>query len=937
MTSHHTSFAAMLAACLGLAVAFLPSPAQAGPPSPRQRTLMDAGWRFQLAAGSSAGDGIAVTDWRWKSDDGGQADEAIASAPALDTAGDGWQAAHTGDDVFHGRIGFAWVVTPLPDAPGPHRTLHFEGVDDNATVYLNGTRLKHHEGWDDAFDVPLDSAWKAGGPNVAAVLVENTAGAGGITGAVSLVSGASETSVAPEARPDFWDSAWRVVHLPHDYVVEQKFSPGADTGHGSLPTPQAWYRKTFTLPKSDQGRSVWIDFDGVYRDAKVYLNGELLGEEPSGYTAFRYDISKAAHYGGANVLAVHVDPRHFEGWWYEGGGIYRHVWLNVADPIHIAPWGVYASAQLPEPVPGGSIAPATVTIKTTLANAGDGNADVTLTSQVRDDQGKAVGTASLPVTLTAGQSAEQSQQIVVPAPRLWSLETPRLYHVVTQVQRNGKTIDTLDTPFGIRTIRFDAEKGFFLNGKRVEIQGVCNHQDFAGVGVGVPDSLEYYRVKRLKEIGCNAWRTSHNPPNAEVLDACDKLGMLVMDENRHLGDTESAKTSAGTPATDLSELTAMVLRDRNHPSIIMWSMCNEEPLQSTEEGARIFTAMKDRVHQYDTTRPITCAMNDGGYHGIALVEDLRGFNYGPGVYTPYHKAHPDIPLYGSEIGSTTQTRGIYADDRTAGYVTSYDTFAPPWAQTAEDTWTPIATQPFVAGGYVWTGFDYKGEPTPYGWPCINSHFGLLDMCGFAKDDAFYYQAYWRPEPMVHLLPHWNWAGKEGQPIPVWAYSNGDSVELFLNGRSLGRKDLTPYRHVEWSVPYAPGTLEARAYRDGRLIATDKVETTGAPAALRLSTDSPTLAADGEAVAPVVVEVVDAQGRVVPDADSPITFQVTGAGHNAGVGNGDPSDHDPDQAPTRRAFNGKAMVLVGANDHPGAITLTASSPGLKGAALRLRGN
>jgi beta-galactosidase len=438
-------------------------------------------------------------------------------------------------------------------------------------------------------------------------------------------------------------------------------------------------------------------------------------------------------------------------------------------------------------------------------------------------------------------------------------------------------------------------------------------------------------------MGSNAYRCSHNPVASELLDACDKLGMLVMDENRHLGDTYSGKTPRGTPATQLTDLSAMVRRDRNHPSIIMWSICNEEGLQGTPDGGRIARAMKARVDELDGTRPVTAAMNGGhgdpgGFTGIL---DMEGYNYNPGGYTWFHEHFPQIPLFGSETGSTVSTRGIYENDPKRGYVSAYDVNFPGWAQTAEAAWQPIADRPYVAGGFVWTGFDYKGEPTPYGWPCINSHFGILDECGFPKDNFWYYLSVWGDKPMVHILPHWNWAGKEGQPISVWCYSNCDRVELFLNGESLGSKDMPRNGHLEWSVPYAPGKLEAKAYRGDTLEASDVVETTGEPAALRLKTDRSVIAADGEDVTMVEVAVVDAQGRVVPTADNMISFKVSGAGAVAGVGNGDPSSHESDVLPFRKAFSGLCMVIVKAKENPGNIRLLATSIDLKSAALTLK--
>jgi beta-galactosidase len=897
--------------------------------SARQRVLMDAGWRFHLASAPALKNAIPITEWRWKADEQGPSDAAAMAAPDVDTSGAEWQSASSGADVFQGRVGFAWFRATLPDVPGPHRQLQFRAVDDNATVYMNGKKLRFHAGWSDPFEVTLDPAWKPGGPNVVAVLVENTNGPGGITGPVTL--GTEPTVLGGDpSQPGFDDSGWRVVHLPHDYVVEQQFTPTADPGHGSLPTPMAWYRKTFSLPAADRGRSLWIDFDGIYRDARVYLNGKELGEHPSGYTSFRYDISKAAHYGGRNVLAVHVDPSHFEGWWYEGGGIYRHVWLNAAGPLHVAPWGTFVTSRLPEPKPGHPAASAAVTVRTTLTNAAAG-AGGHLVSVIIDDTGRAVARATTPITVPAGQNRTVTQQVIVSHPRLWSLETPHLYRVVESVERGGPPrgypVDSTSTTFGIRTIRFDPASGFYLNGKPVKLYGTCNHQDFAGIGIAVPDSLEDWRVRKLKEMGSNAWRMSHNPPTPSLLDACDREGMLVMDENRHLGDTYSDHTPRGTPVSDLSDLASMILRDRNHPSIIMWSMCNEEGLEGSPEGARVFAAMMKVVHRYDTTRPITCAMNGGWFGpGFRTVEDLMGVNYSPDVYARFHEMYPKMPLFASETASTLTTRGVYASDRVHAWVTSYN--------MTDGSWRPVAV-PFVAGSFPWTGFDYKGEPTPFGWPDINSNFGIMDMCGFPKDNYYYYQSWWKTQPTVHLMPHWNWPGKEGQEIRVIAFSNCERVELFLNGQSLGAKPMPRNSHLELTVPYAVGTLTARGYDGSALAATDTVQTTGRPAALRLKTDRTALAADGEDLTPVEVDVVDAKGRIVPTADNRVTFSVTGAGRVAGVGNGNPSDHDPDKATYRRAFNGKCMVIVGAGERPGAILLVASSPGLKPAVLRLR--
>jgi len=418
----------------------------------------------------------------------------------------------------------------------------------------------------------------------------------------------------------------------------------------------------------------------------------------------------------------------------------------------------------------------------------------------------------------------------------------------------------------------------------------------------------------------------------EILDECDRQGMLVMDENRHLGDTYNSNSAPGTPATDLSDLKELVMRDRNHPSVIMWSMCNEEYIQGSEEGARIFKAMMDVVHRYDKTRPVTCAMNGGFGQGISLVEDLQGINYHTDAYAPFHTSHPNMPVYGSEIGSTVTARGVYVQDDKAGLVSAYSL---PWFTSVEDAWAPIGSATWMAGGFVWTGFDYKGEPTPFQWPDVNSNFGLMDEAGFPKDDYYYYKAWWDSKPLVHVFPHWNAPADPSKPERVYCYGNTAKVELFLNGKSLGAQDMPPFRHVEWSVPWEAGTLTVKGYDTaGNVVATEIHETTGEPAALRLSTDRTRLTADREDVTMVRVSVVDSQGRVVPTADNAVHFTVRGAGYVAGTGNGDPTSHEPDRGADRKAFNGYCLVLVGATEKPGPITLTATSPGLASAKISM---
>jgi beta-galactosidase len=898
--------------------------------SPRERIRFDANWRFLRDVESAVQTPRGPFSWQWKYADVSTLD--LQELPADIDAGE-WQPTQLGENVLNGnRRRFGWFRTQLGNEPeGAAKVLEFESVDDNAVVFLNGKRLHRHIGFGTPFKVPVREAWRTGGPNTLVVLVENTAAGGGINGGVDLVLPRAEKLPA-ELERSFDDSKWRTVHLPHDYVVEGTFDPRGDVSHGTLPKPIGYYRKTFVPPLSMRGKSVWIDFDGIYRNSTISLNGQPLGTHSSGYIGARFDISKRLEYGKPNVIAVRVDPRRNEGWWYEGGGIYRHVWLNVADPVHVAPDGVFVRTNVSDRAPGEPAAD--LRIDTEVTNDSGKAETVVVRSRWVDPSGAASSTVETPLTVPAGATATAAQRSTVSRATLWSLESPRLYRLETSILRSGKRVDAQTTNFGIRTIRWDKDRGFFLNGKSVKLMGTCNHQDHAGVGVAMPDGLQEWRIKKLLEMGSNAYRTSHNPTSPEFMDMCDRLGMLVLDETRHLGDTSLPKSGAGTPADDLSELKAQVRRDRNHPSVIAWSLYNEESLQGQPEGAEIFKKMRAVVDQLDGTRLSTGANNFGYEGGIQKVADLYGINYNISVYDPLHQRSPNQVLFGSETASAVSTRGIYENDPVRGYVSAYDVNHPSWGANAEAAWKPIAERPWMAGAFVWTGFDYKGEPTPYGWPCINSHFGIIDIAGFPKDSFYYYKAWWGRQSVVHLLPHWNWAGKEGQPIKVWAHSNADRVELFLNGKSLGSKDMPRLGHLEWDVPYTPGTLEARGYRGSTVVATDRVETASAPASIRLKTDRRKILADHEDLTIVQVEILDAKGRVVPTASNLVQFSVSGAATIGGVGNGDPSDHDPDKSDRRKAFNGLCMALVQSNGRSGRITLRATSAGLKGASITL---
>jgi len=699
-------------------------------------------------------------------------------------------------------------------------------------------------------------------------------------------------STGPAAEK-FSDKSWRSVDIPHDWAIELPFDKSSDGSHGFKPVGPGftknsigWYRRTFELPEEDSGKRIWLTFDGVFRDTTVWVNGWLIKRHESGYYPFREDITDVAHFGGKNVISVRVDASKFEGWFYEGAGIYRHVWLDKTAPVAIAPDGIFVHADFKDNVPTG---PADVRIETKVIN------DLRVSSfqiaqEILDPDGNSVAKTQDSYTCdpsSLDHTVTKDASTAIGTPILWSPESPKLYKLITTVESDGKVVDQKTTEFGIRTVGFDPNNGFLLNGKHYELQGTCNHQDMAGIGAALPDSVQYFRVKKLKEFGCNSIRTSHNPPTPELLEACDHLGMLVMDESRLLG----------SDSENLKKWDDQIRRDRNHPSVAIWSVANEEfSVQDSPQGGNVARTMQDFVHRLDPTRPVTYAAPEGDtFAGINGVIQVRGWNYHVGQdMDNYHAKHPDQPEVGTEQASTVSTRGIYANDKVRGYVSSYDDNAPSWATTTERWWSYFADRPWLSGGFVWTGFDYRGEPTPYSWPCINSHFGILDTCGFPKDNFYYYQSWWTTNVVLHLLPHWNWPGKEGQEIRVDALSNCKQVELFLNGQSLGKQTMKPNSKLKWDVKYAPGTLSAKGFDDaGNVIAETKVETTGDATAIRLVPDRTTINANGEDVSIFTVSAVDAQGRTVPVAQNNIHFAIDGAGKILGVGNGDPSCHEPD--------------------------------------------
>jgi beta-galactosidase len=717
-------------------------------------------------------------------------------------------------------------------------------------------------------------------------------------------------------------SDWKEVNLPHDWVVEETFvhdnTLGSQpAGSGYLPTGIGFYRKEFEIPATDLGKNISLEFDGIFRNSTVWVNGHLLGHHLSGYLPSNYNLSDVLRYGneGKNVILVKVDAREPEGWWYEGSGIYRHVWLVKTDKLHVARFGTYVTT------PEISETEASVSIKTTLKNDYKTSKYFTLVSKIVDKKGLVLDVQTSNHTLNSLDEVEISQNGRIQKPVFWSPETPNLYKVLTEVIENGNIIDTYETTFGVRT--FDVNKnGVFLNGKRCPIEGTCNHQDFAGIGVALPDKINWYKLKLLKEMGSNAYRCSHHPPTPELLDMCDSMGIIVLDENRHLSSSKEG----------LNDLTTMLYRDRNHPSIFMWSMENEEAIQGTVMGARILETLVQTTHKIDPTRKVTAAMNharnEGGY---ADVLDVLGYNYGDKqlAYVKDKEAHPDRVMFCTEGTSFVSTRGEYVNSWWPQTCSNSILWQPNWGPYPGEDWADIVKYPYLGGLFVWTGFDYRGEPTPFQWPSVSSQFGFMDVCGFPKDGYFAYKAAWGNDPVVHIFPHWNWQGKEKDTVQVHCYTNCDEVELFLNGKSQGKQKAEPYKKMIWPVIYKSGQLEAKGYKSGKLVTKDIVETTTAPAQVTLNSDVATLKADGCDVAVIRVAIKDDKGRVVPTADNLVKFEIEGPGKIIGVGNGNPKSHEPDKASQRMAFNGYCMVLVQSEKQAGKIRLIATSDNLKG--------
>jgi beta-galactosidase len=719
------------------------------------------------------------------------------------------------------------------------------------------------------------------------------------------------------------DTGWRVVDLPHDWAVEGPFDKDANVSQGYRPRGFAWYRKSFKVDPADRGKHLELQIDGVATHCTVWLNGTEVHHNNCGYTGFTVDLTPFVRYGDdLNTVAVRVDANAMEGWWYEGAGIYRHTRLVKRPPVHIVTDGVFV-----EPVKGADgswVIPAEITVE----NSGRMNTHATVGVTLRDPEGKQVAAVSADTDVPVLGSKVLRPQIRITDPKLWSVDHPILYTIETKVSALDQVADLVTTKVGFRTIRFDPEKGFFLNDQPVKIMGTCNHIDHAGVGMAVPDSLWEFRVRKLKEMGSNANRCSHNPPAIQFLDECDRLGMLVMDENRNFNCTPEY----------MDQLRWMVRRDRNHPSVILWSVFNEEPMQGTEQGYEMVRRMSAAVKELNMTRPVTAAQNGGQMNptNVSMAVDVVGFNYQPSNYDSFHKANPEKPMMSSEDTSAVMTRGEFETVKSNNILGSYDDEHPGWGSTHHDAWKAIESRPFVAGGFVWTGFDYRGEPTPFAWPSAGSFFGCMDLCGFPKTAFYIHQAMWiKDRPILEIAPHWNWKGKEGKPVRVMVITNAKQAELFLNGKSLGVKDVDPYAMASWEVPYEPGTLEAVARNEGKEIAKTKVETTGEAVALKFLSDRPSLAGDGLDAMPVTMEAVDAKGRVVPGAAPMVTIRTEGPIRLLGIGNGDPNCHEPEQTESHSLFHGLGQAIV--RSLPGAhgdAVMHVSTPGLKEASVTI---
>ena len=730
---------------------------------------------------------------------------------------------------------------------------------------------------------------------------------------------------------NFNDSTWQEVKVPHDWVSILPYADVASHSHGyktvgyKYPeTSVGWYRKTINIPACDLGKHIALQFDGIFRNARVWFNGFYMGTEPSGYATQVYDVTEYVNYGGDNLICVRADATLEEGWFYEGAGIYRDAWLMKSAAVGVAPFGTFVYADLKQPYDK-----VTIYVETEVNNHSLTTQQCEVSHRLLDADGREVAKSESSTIMLRAKQTLNSQLLTLNlnAPHLWSPADPYLYKVETTVKVDGRVTDVYETTTGIRDVEFDADRGFLLNGQPLKLKGVNMHQDHAGVGAAIPDALQAWRIKQLKKMGCNAYRASHNPMTPALLDICDREGILVIDENRLTGINEE----------HLRLLERMIKRDRNHPSVILWSNGNEEwGMENTIQGTRIAAAMREYTHLLDPTRHSTIA-NAGGREMVKGL-DVVGFNYiVQNDVDNQKKNNPTWKIVGTEETTGCGTRGWYfKDEKYPGRMVSLNrTMEQNYENIIERGWKFYDERPWAAGLFYWTGFDYRGEPNPLSYPAHDSEFGILDYCGFPKDEAYYLKSWWTDEPVLHIFPHWNLQGHEGEEVEVWAYSNCDEVELTVNGKKLGRQPMPRNGHLKWKAVYQPGRVEATGYKNGKRILTKTIETTKAAAKVVLKADRHQIAADGQDMAIVNIELHDQKGRFVPNACPVLTFCLEGDANIIGCGNGDPSylgsDH-PDKQPCHTfsipAFNGRAQVLIQSGKLPSTVTLKCTADGLK---------
>lgn len=701
------------------------------------------------------------------------------------------------------------------------------------------------------------------------------------------------------ADPAFYDLDWQRVDLPHDFVIDNPPDKAVPAAHGFLPRQNGWYRRVFHLDQEDRGRRLVLVFEGVATHATVWVNGHLMHRNFCGYTTFQVDITEVVNTGERlNLIAVYVDNRDYEGWWYEGGGIYRHVWMIKTDPVCVDEWGAYIVSEKENGLWKNPI-------ETTLRNCSYRERRVTLISRLTDADGALLAEAASQVDLPLREKVTARQEAQVANPPLWDIDNPRQCLLTTVVVEDGVELDRYQTRYGYRTLRFDAQEGFFLNGRPVKLKGVCCHEDHANLGVAVPDEIRRQRMMSLKQIGANAYRCAHNPPAPQVLDLCDELGILVMDENRWFDASPQG----------LAHLSSMMVRDRNHPSIILWSMANEEPLQGCDRGRRIMASMRACAKKLDRTRPIMLAMHTGlFYNAVSSESDVIGVNYNEESYDQIHQAYPDTPMVISEIGGLIDEMSVMRDG------SGYD-------------WSLVDTRPFIMGMFKWTGFGYRGETR--GWPKLYSRSGIIEPTGQPKENTYFYKAMWSSEDFVAIWPrHWNFRELEGDLKEVKVYTTADTVRLLLNGVEIGVKKVVPYTRTTFRAPYRAGRLEAIALRDGREIARDRVETTGPALRLTLSCDRREMDADKRSVVTVWAGAQDAQGRQVNWAGDRVTFSVEGDAQVLASGSADPYDSEPPKSLNRNLFHGSCYLVLRAGTQPGEVVIRSSALGLEDALIRL---